>query len=68
MVSPSMKFSATGLIPQQQNFNGIKSNIGSQPQVKLQSPTINSGRPIQQINQPISAPQNNLRISKSRSP
>ena len=68
MVSPSMKSSATGFIPRQQNFNGIKSSVGSQPQVKLQSLTINSGRPIQQYTQPTSVPQNNLKISKSRSP
>ena len=68
MVSPSMKSSATGFIPQQPNSYGIKSNVGSQPQVKLQPPTINSGRQIQQYNQPTSVPQNNLRISKSRSP
>lgn len=68
MVSPSMKSSATGFIQQQQNSNGIKSNVGSQPQVKLQSPNINSGKPIQHYNQPISIPQNNLKISKSRSP
>lgn len=62
-----MKSSANGFMPQPNPY-GIKSNVGSQPQVKLQSPNANLGRQYQQYNQPTSVPQNNLRISKSRSP
>ena len=67
MVSSSMNSPVTGFMPQPNPY-GIKSNVGSQLQVKLQSPAVNSGRQFRQYNQPTSVPQNNLRISKSRSP